>query len=242
MGPRVLWQRRTRKKWWRQSSDSANSADDEHWDARDVLISEKTINIFSFLSVRAKYHPMARRVRYFGDITKLDVDVIVQQCNCLTVNSHGLSEVISNELGVNIYSHRTHVPGTKNLACARDRGMPGTCVMADNETRSHSNVCTPKRVACLLAQYAPGKSGRFYAKAVADAGLKDDAAERISWFRLALKELGEVIREDGTRNVAFPKFIGCGLAGGDHETYMAAVAEFQASLGSEVCVHIVSHH
>lgn len=41
-----------------------------------------------------------------GDLITVDVDLIVQQCNCLTITSKGLSEYIKNKLRVDPYSQR----------------------------------------------------------------------------------------------------------------------------------------
>ena len=171
-----------------------------------------------------------------GDIVLLEADLLVQQCNCLTTQTRGLSDYLSKTLGVNIYSDRKfHLP-RKNLSVVEDRGVPGTCVIVPNLNRS---VQYPsKYVACLLAQFAPGKPKKFYQDVVAEYSFKDNAEDRLEWFSQSLKNLKvQLSQEDyrAVKRIAFPKLIGCGLAGGKPALYKKVIDEFVASLeGSNV--------
>ena len=171
------------------------------------------------------------------DITAVDVDVIVQQCNCLTRNSHGLSSTISHKLNVNIYAGRTPVSSNRqNLSASVDRGDPGTCVLVKTAL---VDTQSPRYVACLLAQFAPGKPGYYYKDVTRVHGLKDDAVERLAWFRASLRDFEEQIRDLGVRSIAFPKYIGCGLAGGNYEAYGLAISEFIDRMPPFVSVYIL---
>lgn len=146
-----------------------------------------------------------------GDLLKSNADVIVQQCNCITRKSHGLSAVIARQLGVNPYAARRGP--SANLADEASSATPGQVSLHT------ANGC---HVACLYAQYTPGSSRKtypFYEKVKAERGVKETAALREQWFSECLVELAVQLRELDVQTVAFPHGIGCGLAGGDWLIY-----------------------
>lgn len=143
-----------------------------------------------------------------GDLTTCDADCIVQQCNCLSIVPHGLSMTIKQKLSVDPYGKRR--PLSKNCAVSEDRDEVGT-------TRIFRRKKTPHYVACLFAQYAPGKSGFFFKDITNE---KDTKENRKIWFVKCLEDLSEQLKDlPDISSVAFPYLIGCGLAGGNWKHY-----------------------
>ena len=63
----------------------------------------------------------------------------------------------------------------------------------------------------MLAQDYPGRS---------------QGEDRLRWFRECLSELKRFMKEHSLDTVGFPHGIGCGLAGGRWEDYLALLTEF----------------
>ena len=144
-----------------------------------------------------------------GDVLSLPwVDAIVQQCNCLTVKPHGLSQRIADRFPwANLYATRQPL-GRRNLAIEADRGIPGTVRMMSHST--HPDVI------CLLAQWDYGRGTQrlpLYA---------DTREQRELWFQQCLQELGTL----SYQTLAFPYRIGCGLAGGNWTHYRQWICDF----------------
>lgn len=74
-------------------------------------------------------------------------------------------------------------------------------------------------IACLMAQFAMGKSGKYDSFGVPDS--KDD---RMRYFQMSLDDLSGKIPADAS--LAFPWKIGCGLAGGDWTVYERILEEW----------------
>lgn len=159
-----------------------------------------------------------------GNLLTFDADVIVQQCNCVTRNSHGLSKAIEAQFPfVDIYRRRA---GQGNKTTTPDK--PGNCLLFSEEkddlhlpssTAVDDTRLTPI-VACLLGQWGPGKPyawSKFYDPP--PQGDKDDASQRLKWFKMALNDLSSKLEDKDIKTVAFPSKIGCGLAGGDWDVY-----------------------
>src|SRR5438874_16533 len=91
-----------------------------------------------------------------GDIITTNVDMIVQQCNCITITAHGLSQSIKDQLKVDPYGKRRGLDDRKNCAIKDDRSTVGTIKIYHLKNRR------PSYVACLFAQFSPGKSGHYY--------------------------------------------------------------------------------
>lgn len=162
-----------------------------------------------------------------GDLIKADVDVIVQQCNCLTTTAHGLSQHIKDHLGVDPYGHRKLLPGRTNCCVATDRDIVGTVKVYQLNNRR------PSYVACLFAQLSPGKSSRFYNEIVTQCHdpvtklpVRDTNNERVIWFQRCLEVLAPWIVTSGYKTVALPYLIGCGLAGGSWSVYEKIITDW----------------
>nr|QBK87161.1 MAG: SNF2 subfamily protein [Marseillevirus LCMAC201] len=155
-----------------------------------------------------------------GDLATAPADLIVQQCNCLTVKAHGLSEYLGQKLGANPYQKRKAIPGRRNLAIKENRTKIGTIrIYSRKKTR-------PFHVACLFSQFTPGKPNVFYQDVCTDHDIVDDAANRIEWFKQCLQLLVKKIDSLGCKTVAFPYGLGCGLAGGDWKVYSSIITDW----------------
>ena len=155
-----------------------------------------------------------------GDLATAPADLIVQQCNCLTVKAHGLSEYLGRKVGANPYSKRRAISCRRNLAVKEDRSKVGTIrVYSRKQTR-------PYHVACLFAQFTPGKPNVYYQDVCAEHNIVDDVENRLRWFKQCLGRLATKANTLKCKTVAFPYGIGCGLAGGDWKVYSAIITEW----------------
>lgn len=77
-----------------------------------------------------------------GDIVKSKDQYILQQCNCLTVRGHGLSETLARAFPyADIYSER-RPQGNRNLAIEDDRAKPGTVsICMDPQGNNPGIIC-----------------------------------------------------------------------------------------------------
>lgn len=121
-----------------------------------------------------------------------NIFIIAQQCNCLSKNTKGLSQSISNRLGIDPYAHRKvdsviDKPGTVNLMYTNPNFI----------------------VANMFAQYHPGKS-RYST---------DTKEKRLNWFRECCKSLRTYLVHNNITKIGVPYGIGCGLAGGNWTEY-----------------------
>lgn len=163
-----------------------------------------------------------------GDLLESDADVLVQQCNCLTRTSKGLSAAIAQRLGVDPYAQRS---GT-NVADATSTSQPGSVSLHAVRGRPQ------QQVACLYAQYAPGSCRRTYAsyeRVKQERGVEESAALREQWFEACLGALAAQLGPE-VRSVAFPHGIGCGLAGGSWPRYCAMLERWAASVPFAVSI------
>lgn len=144
-----------------------------------------------------------------GDLLDATEAFIAQQCNCVTVKSHGLSAAIAKRWPwADVYAKRK--PRSANTALTPD--IPGTIEIIKGPD--------DLSVVCMFAQWTPGKPGAWtdkYPKTYTDI----TATQRTEWFRQCLKAMDEEIDSP----VAVPYQIGCGLAGGNWNTYKAMLQE-----------------
>ncbi len=125
---------------------------------------------------------------------------IAQQCNCLTVSAHGLSQSLADKwTWCHPYSSRSRL-GRRNLAIEDDRDESGTIRILSSENKD-------KNVICMFAQWAPSKPGKYnYPNSDTDT-----YQNREKWFEECLDKILEI---DDLESIAFPYQIGCGLAKG----------------------------
>lgn len=149
------------------------------------------------------------------DLLDSPLKYIAQQCNCLTVSSHGLSKAI-NERFTNgkFYEKRKRV-GRKNLAIEEDRGIPGTIEIQKGKPN----------IICIMGQWAPGKPSSSYVKNNYPYfdGKPETAKMRLEWFKMAIAEIEKTVKPKDV--VGVPYHIGCGLAGGNWTDYEHVLEE-----------------
>lgn len=140
-----------------------------------------------------------------GDLLASGEKCIAQQCNCVTVKSHGLSAAIASKFPwADVYSMRS----PKSANTAAQPSLPGTIAITaspDGETS----------VIHMFAQWAPGKPGA-YERCYKPGPCPDTPEHRRQWFAQCLNEIDKL----KLPRVAMPFRIGCGLAGGVWEMYL----------------------
>lgn len=178
-----------------------------------------------------------------GDLIEFDCDMIVQQCNCLTTTSHGLSRTIAQRTGVNIYRERKRSQHSQNVATRETQGKPGSVVVRAWRKNSQNRPL----VACLLGQFGPGKpgyrgKGGKFGNECKKQRVDDTFSNREAWFRASLTSLRAYLSDPqgegvSVKSVAFPWQIGCGLAGGNWKRYRRMIIAFQAAV-SDIGVQV----
>ena len=169
-----------------------------------------------------------------GDLLETELDIIVQQCNCITITALGLAQAIKIKLQVDPYGHRKAIKGKKNCAQESDRGNPGTITI-------HKSPTTGQTVVCLYAQYSPGKPGIYHQSEVQKNNIQDTSEQRLHWFKECLKLLKQYLdtlletpesnsRKKNKIRIGLPYLIGCGLAGGNWQEYKTALDEWTTTL------------
>lgn len=140
---------------------------------------------------------MSRAHEVTGDLVTFDkADVLVHQCNTVTTRGRGLSAAIFKTYP------EADTYGSRHI------------VRKAGEISVH-DVGNGRKVVNMYAQRNPGKPR--------ERG--DLAADRIRYFKSCLAHLTE-LRPAITKGVAFPCFIGCGLAGGDWTVYNRMIEDF----------------
>ncbi len=175
---------------------------------------------------------MATTVR--GNLLTSACDAIVQQCNCVTMISQGLSATIATEFPyADVYSRRT--AKSRNTATSATRGIPGDLVLCRPPDRKAGPV-----VACLMSQICPGKPGQW-AERYGVLNSTDDGPSRLRYFKESLHKLRLTAEEEHWQTIGFPDHIGCGLAGGNWIFYKRAIDEIAEGLKcKQVAVYIFS--
>jgi hypothetical protein len=141
-----------------------------------------------------------------GDLLTASETYIVQQCCCTACRPHGLSKSIADTFPHgNLYSMRKPVAPRRNTARSEDRATPGTCILLGDGKEK-------RFIACLMAQYAMGKPGKYES-----FGVPDSTNDRELYFKQSLDHFASQIPDHSS--IAFPYKIGCGLAGGSWVKY-----------------------
>ena len=147
-----------------------------------------------------------------GDLLNAKETYICQQCNCVTIKSHGLSKYISDKYNwANPYKIRPKK--SENTTSQPDE--PGTIVSLE-----HPDI--PEKypiILCLMGQWCPGKPG-IYNKYYPNK-YDDTYKNRKKWFQECL----DILDEHNYETVAIPYGIGCGLAGGKWNEYKKMLEE-----------------
>lgn len=162
-----------------------------------------------------------------------EIDLLVQQCNCLTCLPHGLSKTIAEAWPSygNIYGFRTRQ--RHNLAQSSARPRPGT-VSLHSPPKLDGKSPT---IVALYAQWKPGKIGAPYKYPDLPDRSKETKESREGWFEDCLEDLAAKIASitpiglgQGLK-IGIPSKIGCGLAGGDWPAYLMMIYAFAVKLG-----------
>jgi O-acetyl-ADP-ribose deacetylase (regulator of RNase III) len=134
-----------------------------------------------------------------GDVLESTERYVAHQCNCVSKEAIGLAQQIFEKYPyANTYSRRTG---------PRDHSKPGTVdVMIDDDRKE-------RFVINMYAQRYPG----------APKGDYDSEEKRKGWFRQCLEEMSKIEDMDA---VAFPFFIGAGLAQGSWKEYKELIDQF----------------
>jgi O-acetyl-ADP-ribose deacetylase (regulator of RNase III) len=148
-----------------------------------------------------------------GNILNSKEKYILQQCNCLTVRSHGLSKTLADKWEwADVYKNRRSL-NNRNLAIESDRDEPGTIKILSSPDED-------KMVICLFGQWAPSQPQKYKSYPKYEIDTYDN---RKKWFKMCLDEIGELDIDV----VAVPWQIGCGLAGGNWSEYKEMLEEFE---------------
>ena len=158
--------------------------------------------------------------------------LIVQLNNCVSRKLHPHS--FSWNLGMqytysNLYQHRITGP-YPNLASEECRPLPGSVQIFHSpfERKGPS-------FACLYGQYKMGKENSTYylnsskvdAHYVYMSLYKDTYGHRLQYFNLSLNKLAKkLLSLQFIDSVIFPKYIGCGMAGGKWTDYEEIISRF----------------
>lgn len=138
-----------------------------------------------------------------GDLLESGEMYIAQQCNCVTLKAHGLSQSIKDKYPwADVYGSRPR----KSANTTSAPSTPGTILTTTDGTTT---------IIHMFAQWTPGKPGQYmpyYPGTYADT--KENRRE---WFARCIRALDGL----GLDRVAMPYGIGCGLAGGKWPEYEA---------------------
>jgi hypothetical protein len=146
-----------------------------------------------------------------GDLLSVKTGYIIQQCNCVTRKAKGLALAIEQRFSYcTVYKDdQERIPGTFRVFEEKD---------------------SPK-IVCLFAQWAPGIPGKYYQKLV---GASDTYKQRLEWF---VESLTGFLKTNPQFPLCIPYNIGCGLAGGNWESYKSAIEKLEESFHVEFQVY-----
>lgn len=175
--------------------------------------------------------------------------ILVHQCNSLTRYPKGLAEQLFKSYPfADIYRTRKG-KGHNNIAYPEYRSRPGTCLIYSDKTR---------HVANLIGQWRPGSPLSALWQKYDECPYQVETKEqRLKWFQEGLDELALFLSSLASRSehnndtkeelvqhihVGFPKYIGCGLAGGHWPDYESLIHAFEFELKQKqtnMWVHII---
>jgi O-acetyl-ADP-ribose deacetylase (regulator of RNase III) len=148
-----------------------------------------------------------------GDLLNCDAKYIAHQCNCISKSAGGLAFYLFKKYPYsNIYSCRDY-----NDSSTFD--TLGTIKISGNGKDQ-------RYIINMFSQYDPGSPNNDYSKL-------DGFKARENNFK---KCLDEILKIKNLESIAFPKFIGCGLAGGNWEHYYKMLEEFSTKTLADVYI------
>ncbi len=107
------------------------------------------------------------------------------------------------------------------------KGIPGSIVVKEGQDGKPG-------VVNMMAQYFPGKVNNF-----ARSGKREDVVQREQLVKECLADMER--RQPRFKQLAFPKEIGCGLAGGNWPTYKEMIMVF-ADRNRDIKIDIVEYY
>jgi O-acetyl-ADP-ribose deacetylase (regulator of RNase III) len=153
-------------------------------------------------------------IELYGDLVlNKNIDIFCHQTNCFATMGAGIARQIAKiypEVEANDYTYFHSNLNTNEL-------LLGTIL----PTFTHDNrVCIN-----MYSQYSTGK---------ATPNTMDDSNHREQAFTMCLEKLHDLVVYDSrfskVKSIGFPKFIGCGLAGGDWRHYAMIISLFEEEL------------
>ena len=150
------------------------------------------------------------------------VSAIAQQNNCVGVDGKGLAAGVAAKLPYGCpYASRRPMPPANRFAVPEDRATPGTIALRKAPAAVFGVASRPD-VICIFGQWEMGGPDKY--QRVTPRPASDGAAAREGWFREALTAIAHLSPRPAS--VAFPREIGCGLAGGNWTRYERMLEEF----------------
>jgi hypothetical protein len=156
----------------------------------------------------------------YKNIIYAEEKYIMQQCNCLTITSHGLSKTLADYFPHGDAYKGRRPMGRRNCAIKEDRQEPGSVGIIEGD----DNL---PQIICLYTQFRPGKTTSKYSY---PTDYPDQDNDRLRYFVEGLDCLLDYF-EDECVKIAVPYKIGCGLAGGNWEIYLKLLTDFHLKLG-----------
>jgi hypothetical protein len=149
------------------------------------------------------------------------VEAICQQNNCVGCDGRGLAEGVARKLPYGCpYSERRSMPPQHKFAVPDDRAVPGTIEVRAPQPAQRGRG--RPLVIAMYAQFEMGGPNKY--KRVQPMPVDDGAATREQWFAMCLEAIGRL--DPPPASLAFPREIGCGLAGGSWPRYLAMIEAF----------------
>jgi hypothetical protein len=147
------------------------------------------------------------------------VAAIAQQNNCVGCDGRGLAEGVARKLPYGCpYKDRRLMPPQHKFAVQEDRAVPGTIAVRAPPPSQHGRPL----VIAMFAQFEMGGPNKY--KRVNPMPDDDGTATREQWFAQCLEAIGRL--DPPPSSLAFPREIGCGLAGGSWPRYYSMIEAF----------------
>lgn len=159
-------------------------------------------NQFSFQCGRGEFVKMIEIIK--GSILYATEKYIAHQCNSVSNQAGGLAYFMFKKFPyADIYKDRPYPYK------ATQKDLPGQCVIKGDGIKD-------RFVINMIAQYYPGSP-------VTKMNLLDGDKVREGYFNQCLHA---ICRIDNVESIAFNKYIGCGLAGGNWKNYLSMLEAF----------------
>lgn len=145
---------------------------------------------------------MKRPIEVKGDITNFPkAQIIAHQCNCVSTGAAG-------GVARSIFDKFPYADTYSKRKGKEDRSKPGTISI-------HGNGKDKRLVMNLYAQYYPG--GSKY---------ENDTPElREKWMKECFAKIYNIRKK--IKSIAFPRLMGCAIAGGNWENYYSFICKLQ---------------